>query len=79
MARSSGSAETQAATQAQAERACTRLLGRYIQVGSYDDHDIDGELGQVGGCLIIYAKGVHDAIHRNESAALSMSDNHITV
>ena len=47
VARSSGSAETQAATH---------------------------EISKVGGCLIIDAKGVFDAIHRSESAALSMQD-----
>ena len=31
------------------------------------------------GCLIIDAKGVYDAIHRNESAALSMSDKRSAV
>ena len=35
---------------------------------------IDEEISKIGGCLIIDAKGVFDAIHRNESAALSMQD-----
>ena len=57
----------------------TRLLWREIQVGYYNDRDIDGEISRVGGCLIIDAKGVYDTIHRNESAALSMSDKRSAV
>ena len=36
--------------------------------GGYDDTVIDQEIAKVGGCLIIDAKGVFDAIHRSESA-----------
>ena len=42
--------------------------------GGYDDTIIDHGISKVGGCLIIDAKGVFDAIHRSESAALSMQD-----
>ena len=45
-----------------------------IVQGGYDDTVIDQEIAKVGGCLIIDAKGVFDAIHRSESAALSMQD-----
>ena len=79
VARSSGSAETQAATQAQEEMEFTRLLWREVQTGGYDDKNIDDEIGKVPGCLIIDAKGVYDAIHRNESAALSMQDKRSAV
>ena len=75
VARSSGSAETQAATQVQEEAEFIRLLWLEIVQGGYDDTIIDQEISKVGGCLIIDAKGVFDAIHRNESAALSMQDN----
>ena len=43
-----------------------------IAQGGYDDTMIDQEISKVGGCLIIDAKGVFDARHRSESAALSM-------
>ena len=47
--------------------------------GGYDDTVIDQEIARVGGCLIIDAKGVYDAIHRSESAALSMQDKRSAV
>ena len=72
VARSSGSAETQSATQAQEETEFIRLLWLEIVQGGYDDTVINQEIAKVGGCLIIDAKGVFDAIHRSESAALSM-------
>ena len=68
VARSSGSAETQAATQAQEETEFIRLLWLEIVQGGYDDTIIHQEISKVGGCLIIDAKGVFDAIHRSESA-----------
>ena len=37
------------------------------------------EISKVGGCLIFDAKGVFDAMHRNESAALSMQDKRSAV
>ena len=49
VARSSGSAETQAATQAQEETEFTRLLWLEIVQGSYDDTTIDQEISKVGG------------------------------
>ena len=74
VARSSGSAETQSATQAQEKTEFIRLLWLEIVQGGYDDTMIDQEIYKVGGCLIIDAKGVFDAMHRSESAALSMQD-----
>ena len=74
VARSSGSAETQAATLAQEETEFIRLLWLEIVQGGYDATIIDHGISKVGGCLIIDAKGVFDAIHRSESAALSMQD-----
>ena len=79
VARSSGSAETQAATEAQEESEFIRLLWLEIVQGGYDDTIIDQEISKVGGCLIIDAKGVFDAIHRSESAALSMQDKRSAV
>ena len=79
VARLSSSAETQAATQAQEEIEFIRLLWLEIVQGGYDDTTIDQEISQVGGCLIIDAKGVFDAIHRNASAALSMQDKRSAV
>ena len=79
VARSSGSAETPSATQAQEETEFIRLLWLEIVQGSYDDTVIDQEIAKVGGCLIIDAKGVFDAIHRSESAALSMQDKRSAV
>ena len=70
VARSSGSAEPQAATQAQEETEFIRLFWLEIVLGGYDDTTIDQKNSKVGGCLIIDAKGVFDAIHRSESAAL---------
>ena len=58
VARSSGSAETQSATQAQEETEFIRLLWLEIVQGGYDDTVIDQEISKVGGCLIIDAKGV---------------------
>ena len=55
VARSSSSAETQAATQAQEETEFIRLLWLGIVQGGYDD-TIDQEFSKVGGCLIIDAK-----------------------
>ena len=49
-----------------------------IVQGGYDDTMIDEEISKIGGCLIIDAKGVFDAIHRNGSAALSMQDQRST-
>ena len=63
VARSSSSAETQSATQAQEETEFIRLLWLEIVQGGYDDTVIDQEIAKVGGCLIIDAKGVFDAIH----------------
>ena len=79
VARSSSSAETQTATQAQEETEFIRPLWLEIVQGSYDDTTVDQEISKVGGCLIIDAKGVFDAIHRNESAALSMQDKRSAV
>ena len=76
---SSGSAETQAATQAQEETEFILLLWLEIAQGGYDDTMIDQEISKVGGCLIIDATGVFDAIHRSESAALSMRDKRSAV
>ena len=45
----------------------------------YDDTIIDQEISKVGGCLIIDAKGVFDAIHRSESAVLSMQEKRSAV
>ena len=45
----------------------------------YDDTVIDQGIAKVGGCLIIDEKGVFDAIHRSESAALSMQDKRSAV
>ena len=70
VARSSRSAVTQLATQAQEETEFIRLLRLEIVQGGYDDNMIDQKIPRVGGCLIIDAKGVFDAIHRSESAAL---------
>ena len=50
-----------------------------IHVGSYDDRDIDGNIGQADGCLIIGVKGVYDTIDCNGSAAISMSDKRSAV
>ena len=66
VARSSGSAETQSATQAQEETEFIRLLWLEIVQGGFDDTVTDQEIAKVGGCLIIDAKGVFDAIHRSE-------------
>ena len=79
VARSSSSAETQSATQAQEETEFIRLLWLEIVQGGYDDTVIDQEIAKVGGCLIIDAKGVFDAIHRSESAALSMQEKRSAV
>ena len=79
VARSPCSAETHAATQAQEETEFIRLLWLEIVHGGYDDTIIDQEISKVGGCLIIDAKGVFDAIHRSESAALSMQDKRSAV
>ena len=56
-----------------------RHLWLEIMQGSYDDTVIDQEIAKVGGCLIIDAKGVFDAIHRSESAALYMQDKRLAV
>ena len=79
VARSSGSVETQSATQAQEETEFIRLLWLEIVQGGCEDTVIDEEIANVGGCLIIDAKGVFDAIHRSESAALSMQDKRSAV
>ena len=79
VARSSGSAETQSATQAQEETEFIRLWLLEIVQGGYDDTVIDQEIAKVGGCLIIDAKGVFDAIHRSQSAAFSMQDKRSAV
>ena len=67
------------ATQAQEKTEFIRLLWLDIVQGAYDDTMIDQEISKVGGCLIIDAKGVFDAIHRSESAALSMQDKRSAV
>ena len=54
VARSSASAETQAATQAQEETEFIRFLWLEIVQGGYDDTTIDQEISKVGGCLIIH-------------------------
>ena len=65
----------------------------FVRTGVSDDHDrttpskvvpcrsvgIVFSLYFQGGCLIIDAKGVFDAIHRSESAALSMQDKRSAV
>ena len=55
----SGSAETQAATQAQEETEFIRLLWLEIVQGGYDDTIIDQEISKVGGCLIIIRSSFH--------------------
>ena len=60
-----------AATQAQEETEFIRLLWLEIVQGGYDDTMTDEEISQIGGWLIVDAKGVFDATHRIESAALS--------
>ena len=79
VARSSGSAETQAAIQAQEETEFIRLLWLETVQEGCDDTIINQEISNVGGCLINDAKGVFDAIHRSESAALSMQDKRSAV
>ena len=79
VARSSGSAETQAATQAQEGTEFIRLLWLEIVQGGYYDTIIGQEISKVGGCLIIDAKGVFDAIHRIGSAAHSMQEKRLAV
>ena len=79
VARSSGSAETQAATQAQEEMEFIRLLWLEIEHGGYDAKCVDSEISKVTGALVIDAKGVYDAIRRSESAALSMQDKRSAV
>ena len=79
VAHSSGSAETQAATQAQEETEFIRLLWLEIVQGGYDDTIIDQEISMVGGSLVMDAKGVFDAIRWSESAALSMQDKRSAV
>ena len=66
-------------TQAQEETEFIRLLWLEIVQGGFDDTVIDQEIAKVGGCLIIDAEGVFDAIHRSESAALSMQDKRSAV
>ena len=79
VARSSGSAETQSATQAQEEQEYVRLLWQELSNGYYDMHDVDKEIRSVTGALLIDAKGVYDAVSRSESAALSMADKRTAV
>ena len=79
VARSSSSAETQAAAQAQEETEILRLLWLKIVQGGHDDTIINQEIFKIGGCLIIDAKGVFDAIHRSESAALFVQDKRSAV
>ena len=79
VARSSGSGETQAATQAQEETEFIRLLWLETMQGGYDDTVVDQKISKVGGCLIIDANGVFDAIFRRESAALSVQDKRSAV
>ena len=67
------------ATQAQEETEFIRLLWLEIVQGGYDDTIVDQEISKVGDCLIIDAKGVFDAIHRSESAALSLQDKRSAV
>ena len=69
--------QRQSATQAQEETEFIRPLCQKVVQGNYDDTMIDQEISKVGGCLIIDAKGVFDAIHQSESAALSMQDKKI--
>ena len=71
--------ETQSATQAQEETEFIRLLWLEIVQGGHDDTVIDQEIAKVGGCLIIDAKCVFDAIHRSEPGALSMQDKRSAV
>ena len=52
---------------------------RRSSVDFCDDTVIDQEIAKVGVCFIIDAKGVFDAIHRSESAALSMQDKRSAV
>ena len=63
----------------QEETEFIRLLWLEIVQGGYDDTIIDQEISKVGGCLIIDAIGVFDAIFRSESAALSMQDKRSAV
>ena len=62
VARSSGSAETQAATQAQEGTEFIRLLWLNIVEGGYDDTMTDEKNSKIGRCLIKDGKGVFDAV-----------------
>ena len=72
VARSSSSAEKQEAPQAQEKNEFIGHLWLEFVQGGYGDIMIEEEISKIRGCLIIDAKGVINAIHRNESAALSM-------
>ena len=79
VARSSGSAETQGAAQAQEEMEYVRLMWAELEYGDIDLTKADETIAKTTGVLVIDAKGVYDSITRSESAALSMSDKRSAV
>ena len=79
VARSSGSAETQAATQAQEETEFIRPLWLEIVQGGFDDTTVDQEISKVGGCLIIDAKGVLTQFIETNPQLFSMQDKRSAV
>ena len=79
VARSSGSAETQGAAQAQEEMEYVRLLWHELDRSHVDLRKADEQIAATPTALLIDAKGVFDAVSRSESAALSMSDKRSAV
>ena len=74
MARSSGAAEIQAASEGQEELEYCRLLWAEIHCSEFSVRQSQEHIRSVPGVLLIDAKGIYDALARSESAALAMKD-----
>ena len=74
VARSSGAAEVQAASEGQEELEYCRLLWSEMFSVDFKVKEADYYIKLVMGTLLVDAKGIYDALARSESAALSMKD-----
>ena len=74
VARSSGAAEIQAASEGQEELEYCRLLWAEMFNVNFTVREASKWVPTVLGTLLVDAKGIYDALARSESAALSMKD-----
>ena len=79
VARSSGAAEVQAASEADSDLVYTKLFWAEILHGHFPLKEHLTYTREIKSALVVDAKGVYDAIARSESSALGMKDKHSAI